>query len=45
MFKRRLDDYIQKFYKDSKNSLLLTGARQTGKTYAVRKFGLRFKVY
>lgn len=38
MIKRRLDRQIAEHYKTSSASLLLTGARQTGKTFAVRKF-------
>ena len=38
MIKRRLDRQIEEHYKTSSASLLLTGARQTGKTFAVRKF-------
>lgn len=38
MIKRRLDRQIAEHYKTSSASLLLTGARQTGKTFSVRKF-------
>lgn len=36
--KRSADIYIEDFYKKNRNALLLTGARQVGKTYAVRKY-------
>lgn len=38
MLNRRLDKYIEQHYANSKSSLLLKGARQTGKTFAIRKF-------
>lgn len=40
MLKRKIDAVFEKFYTDtSRKALLLTGARQVGKTYSVRKFG------
>ena len=36
MLYREANKYIEDFYKTSKNALLLTGARQTGKTYSAR---------
>lgn len=38
MISRKLDNEIREHYETSKNALLLTGARQTGKTYAIRKY-------
>lgn len=38
MIHRRLDKYIEQHYTNNKSSLLLKGARQTGKTFAIRKF-------
>ena len=38
MVSRKLDKYIERHYSNSRSSLLLTGARQTGKTFAVRKY-------
>ena len=38
MISRHLDEYIAQHYKTNKSSLLLTGARQTGKTFAIRKY-------
>lgn len=38
MIARKLDQYITEHFDSSKSSLLLTGARQTGKTYAIRKY-------
>ncbi len=43
MLYRKLTQYIEEFYKTSKNALLLTGARQTGKTYSARLLGKKFK--
>lgn len=43
MLFRKLTTYIEDFYATSNRALLLTGARQTGKTYAAREFGKRFK--
>ena len=42
---RKIDSAIKDFYKTPKKALMLTGARQTGKTYAVRRFGKDFKAY
>ena len=40
MLKRKIEAIFEKFYTDSfQKALLLTGARQVGKTYSVRKFG------
>lgn len=38
MINRKLDQYIENHYATSHSSLLLKGARQTGKTYAIRKY-------
>ncbi len=43
MLFRKVNQYIDDFYNTSKNALLLTGARQTGKTYAARLLGRKFK--
>ncbi len=43
MLYRKITQYIEDFYKASRNALLLTGARQTGKTYSARQFGKQFK--
>lgn len=45
MLYRKITSYIEDFYRTSGNALLLTGARQTGKTYSVRNFGRRFKSF
>lgn len=45
MLKRKVDSYIRYFYANTKKALLLTGARQTGKTYSVREFGRTFKSF
>ena len=38
MISRKIDGIIANHFKTSKSALLLTGARQTGKTYAIRKY-------
>lgn len=38
MINRKLDKYIEQHYANNKSALLLTGARQTGKTFAIRKY-------
>lgn len=45
MLKRKIDNYIQDFYNNSKNALLITGARQIGKTFSIREFGKRFNSF
>lgn len=45
MLFRKINHYIEDFYKTSKNALLLTGARQTGKTYAARLLGQKYKCF
>ncbi len=42
---RYLTGYIEEFYKKQKTALLLTGARQTGKTFAIRQVGKLFKSF
>lgn len=42
MLYRKLTSFIEDYYNTSRNALLLTGARQTGKTYSVRHFGKSF---
>jgi predicted AAA+ superfamily ATPase len=44
MFKRLIDFHLTKWMTDSwRKPLLLRGARQVGKTYAVRKLGAQFE--
>ena len=45
MLKRKIDDYIRNYYETTRNALLVTGARQTGKTYSIRQFGKSFKSF
>ena len=45
MLRRKIDTFIRNFYKTSRNALLVTGARQTGKTYSIRRFGKSFKSF
>lgn len=39
MLKRKIFKYLADFFKKEKKALLLTGARQVGKTFAIRKIG------
>ena len=39
MLRRKIEDRIRDFYKKDKKALLVTGARQVGKTYIIREFG------
>lgn len=45
MLKRKIDSYLREYYNANRNALLITGARQTGKTYSVRQFGRSFKCF
>lgn len=45
MLKRKIDNYFRNYYETTRNALLVTGARQTGKTYSVRHFGKTFKSF
>ena len=39
MLKRKIERYLVDFFKKSKKSLLITGARQIGKTFSIREYG------
>ena len=39
MIKRKIDRYLAEFFEINKKALMLTGARQIGKTYSIRRFG------
>ena len=39
MIKRKITQYLEQFFKESTKALLVTGARQTGKTFAIRHYG------
>ncbi|MCR5408258.1 MAG: AAA family ATPase [Bacteroidales bacterium] len=45
MLKRKIDSYLAEYYKKSGNALLITGARQVGKTYSIRQLGKTFKSF
>ena len=45
MIKRKIDDFIKEYYKRYRNALLITGARQVGKTFSIRQFGKSFKSF
>lgn len=45
MLKRKIDNYIRLYYETTRNALLVTGARQIGKTYSIREFGKTFKSF
>ncbi len=42
---RHLTSYIEEYYATQKSALMLTGARQTGKTYAIRQLGKKYKSF
>ena len=44
MLSRKLDKYIEWHYANNKSALLLKGARQVGKTYAIRRFAEKQKM-
>ncbi len=45
MLKRKIDNYIDSYYANNRNALLITGARQIGKTFSIREFGKKFKSF
>lgn len=45
MLGRKIDSYIRDYYETNRNALLITGARQIGKTYSIREFGKSFKSF
>lgn len=45
MLKRKIDSYLNNYYATNRNALLITGARQIGKTYSIREFGKTFKSF
>lgn len=45
MLKRKIDNYLKRFYETTKKALLVTGARQTGKSFSIREFGKRYKSF
>jgi uncharacterized protein len=45
MLKRKIDTYIKHYYETTRNALLITGARQIGKTYSIRAFGKSFNSF
>ncbi len=45
MLTRKIDEYIRNYYRTNRNALLVTGARQIGKTFSIREFGKTFKSF
>lgn len=45
MIKRKINGFISDYYRDNRNALLITGARQIGKTFSIREFGKSFKSF
>ena len=39
MLKRKIDSYLEQFYNQTNKALLVTGARQTGKSFSIREYG------
>lgn len=44
MISRNIDSFIDKHFAESRKALLLTGARQVGKTFAIRQYAKRNKL-
>ena len=42
MLKRKIDNYLEQFYKRTNKALLVTGARQTGKSFSIRQYGTTY---
>lgn len=45
MLNRKINNYLRDYYRKFGNALLITGARQVGKTYSIREFGKNFKSF
>ena len=45
MLVRRIDKYIKEFFDTTDKALLITGARQTGKTFSIREFGRQWECF
>lgn len=45
MITRKVINYLTNHYAKSKSALLITGARQIGKTFSIRSFGKTFKCF
>lgn len=45
MLKRKIDSYLKHFYETTGKALLITGARQVGKSFSIREFGKGFKSF
>lgn len=45
MLKRKIDSYLKRFYETTDKALLITGARQVGKSFSIREFGKAFKSF
>ncbi len=43
MLKRKIDRRLRDFFKTSRNALLISGARQIGKTFSIREYGKEYK--
>lgn len=45
MLWRKINSYISDYYRNNRNALLITGARQTGKTYSIREYGKSYESF
>jgi predicted AAA+ superfamily ATPase len=45
MLTRKIDAYLKRYYEQTNRALLVTGARQTGKTFSIRQFGKLFRSF
>jgi len=43
MLVRKIDKYLHNYFSSNRNALLVTGARQVGKTSSIRRFGQTYK--
>ena len=45
MLKPKIENFFNEYYTVSRNALLITGERQTGKRFSVREYGKRYKSF
>lgn len=45
MLARKIDRFLVDYYQHTNKALLITGARQTGKTFSIRQFGQQFQSF
>ena len=45
MLKRKIDSYLEHYFATTDKALLVTGARQVGKSFSIREFGKNFESF